>query len=356
MDVIGLEGVTLRVNAALAAEIGLNESIVLLQIEWWIRHSTNERDGKRWTYQSLSEMNEKAFPFWSKDTINRAVNNLLAREFIEEGNFNRHQYDKTRWFALNCEAINALAAAQIQTSTSQDRTSTSQNEKWTQQNRTTIPETPQKNPSKEKLIKFPQTREEDSFSDGVDSDKSISKKERDDKSGDGLSYCVNRWGQDVVDRAVIKAQKYGAMNVGGYVRRILENAEAKGEIGVHSNPLVRSMAGSPSPLNPLSHKGRGDLIPEDVTPEREKSTEEMAWDAAYGQLELQLDASNFSTWVRDVVYVGADGGVYVLKAKNTYARDMLQHRLYRNIRRVLSDVLGAEVELRFVVDGEAVAS
>ena len=53
-----------RINPALAKEIGLNESLILLQIEFWISISNNEREGKRWTYQSVRDMQEKSFSFW----------------------------------------------------------------------------------------------------------------------------------------------------------------------------------------------------------------------------------------------------------------------------------------------------
>ncbi len=76
------------------------------------------------------------------------------------------------------------------------------------------------------------------------------------------------------------------------------------------------------------------------------------WEAAYNQLSLQLDRASFQTWLRGAVFVGMDDGKYIIQVKNGYARDMLQHRLYRNVRRVLRDVTGQEVELRFVAAGE----
>ena len=90
----------LRISPTLATEIGLNESIMLLQIEFWISISDNVQEGKRWTYQSVREMKEKAFPFWSLDTINRTVHSLLRKGLLIEGNYNKQKYDKTRWFAL----------------------------------------------------------------------------------------------------------------------------------------------------------------------------------------------------------------------------------------------------------------
>jgi chromosomal replication initiator protein len=76
-----------------------------------------------------------------------------------------------------------------------------------------------------------------------------------------------------------------------------------------------------------------------------------AWNAAFHQLEMQLDRASFDTWVRGATLLGfEDNGVFVVGVRNGYARDMLQHRLYRNVRRVLSDVCGEAVELRFEVN------
>ncbi len=71
------------------------------------------------------------------------------------------------------------------------------------------------------------------------------------------------------------------------------------------------------------------------------------WDSAYHQLELQLDRASFETWLRGACLLGVEGDEFIIGVRNEYARDMLRHRLYRNVRRVLSDVCGKAVELRF---------
>ncbi len=80
-----------------------------------------------------------------------------------------------------------------------------------------------------------------------------------------------------------------------------------------------------------------------------------AWNAAFHQLEMQLDRASFETWLRGAVLLGVEEGVFVIGVRNSFARDMLQHRLYRNVRRVLGDVYGTSVELRFEVDKPAEA-
>jgi chromosomal replication initiator protein len=78
-------------------------------------------------------------------------------------------------------------------------------------------------------------------------------------------------------------------------------------------------------------------------------TPQDAWNAAYNQLELQLDRANFDTWLRPSVFLRIENEVYIIGVHTSYAQDMLQHRLYRNVRRVLNDVLGTKTELRFEV-------
>lgn len=81
-------------------------------------------------------------------------------------------------------------------------------------------------------------------------------------------------------------------------------------------------------------------------------TPQDAWNATYNQLELQLDRASFDTWLRQAFLLRVDDGVYIVGVHNSYARDMLQYRLYRNVRRVLTDVLGTTTELRFEISKE----
>ncbi len=59
------DSIITRIMPSLAQEIGLNECIVLLQICFWIQITNHYRDGQYWTYQSVRDMQEKAFPYWS---------------------------------------------------------------------------------------------------------------------------------------------------------------------------------------------------------------------------------------------------------------------------------------------------
>lgn len=78
-------------------------------------------------------------------------------------------------------------------------------------------------------------------------------------------------------------------------------------------------------------------------------TPKETWNAAYGQLELVLDRASFETWLKAAVFLRYEAGLYIVGVPNEYARDMLQNRLYRNIRKVISDVAGEACELRFEI-------
>ncbi len=73
------------------------------------------------------------------------------------------------------------------------------------------------------------------------------------------------------------------------------------------------------------------------------------WKSAYHQLELQLERPTFETWLKGAALLNVEEGVFVIGVGNTYARDMLQLRLYRTIRRAVCDAAGETVELRFEV-------
>ena len=159
------EPYVLRVSPALAKEIGLNESILFLQIEYLIRISnTEEIEGKSWTYQSLQKMHDEYFPWWSISTISRIAQSLQEMELIHIGNFNRRAYDRTQWYALNEVEINRLKSVKI-------NEAILQNEKWNTsnckmddrklqndilQNERPIPKTPTETPTNIEMV-FPET-------------------------------------------------------------------------------------------------------------------------------------------------------------------------------------------------------
>lgn len=79
------------------------------------------------------------------------------------------------------------------------------------------------------------------------------------------------------------------------------------------------------------------------------------WQAALGELELQMTRAMFDTWLRDTRCIAfEDEHRLVIGVKNGYAVEWLENRLYTVIQRVLHHIGGPEVEARFVVwEGKA---
>lgn len=61
------------INPDLARHVGLNEAIILQQLNYWIEATESgiEHEGRRWVYNTQEQWREQ-FPFWSVDTVKRA--------------------------------------------------------------------------------------------------------------------------------------------------------------------------------------------------------------------------------------------------------------------------------------------
>lgn len=73
------------------------------------------------------------------------------------------------------------------------------------------------------------------------------------------------------------------------------------------------------------------------------------WQAALGELQLELTRATFDTWLRDARLVAHEDGTFIIGVANTYARDWLQSRLHSVILRILTRLAGRTVAVRFVV-------
>lgn len=90
----------------------------------------------------------------------------------------------------------------------------------------------------------------------------------------------------------------------------------------------------------------------------DKLTAHQAWDAAYHQLSLQLARSTFDTYLRAATLTGFEADCFMVRVHNAYARDMLQHRhqLYNTATRILRDVTGRDVSIRYETDDVAASA
>lgn len=84
----------------------------------------------------------------------------------------------------------------------------------------------------------------------------------------------------------------------------------------------------------------------------ENHTAQKIWDITSNQLEHQLGRANFDTWLRPArLRKVKKDGTFVVKVHNESARNMLQHRLYKNVHRALSMVTGnSDIKIQFITE------
>ncbi len=83
---------------------------------------------------------------------------------------------------------------------------------------------------------------------------------------------------------------------------------------------------------------------------------ERLWQAALGQIQLEMPRASYDTWVRDAELLAYEDGEFIVGVRNAYARDWLQARLLPTIKRILTGMAGRTVEVRFIVWQDELAS
>ena len=74
-----------------------------------------------------------------------------------------------------------------------------------------------------------------------------------------------------------------------------------------------------------------------------------AWQAALGQLQLEMPKAAYDTWVRDAELISATDDVFQIGVRNAYARDWLDSRLRSTITKLLSGSLNRPIEINFEI-------
>ncbi len=76
---------------------------------------------------------------------------------------------------------------------------------------------------------------------------------------------------------------------------------------------------------------------------------ERLWQAALGQLQVEMPRAAFDTWVRDAEFLSFEDGNLLVGVRNAFARDWLEDRLKLTVNRVLTGIAGRTMQVRFVV-------
>ncbi|MBO0602535.1 conserved phage C-terminal domain-containing protein [Sporosarcina sp. E16_3] len=100
----------LQVISSLAMLVGLNAAILLQQLHFKSLISTNVRNGYKSVYKTYEERKNEEFPFWSVDTIKRAIRRLEDSGYIiSTSSYYRMKMDKTKWNRINYTKLQSQA-------------------------------------------------------------------------------------------------------------------------------------------------------------------------------------------------------------------------------------------------------
>ena len=96
----------LVINPQLAERIGLNEAIVLQQLKYWLNETESgvDYEGRRWVYNTIDQW-QKQFPFWSPETVKRALTSLQKQGLVSAEKLAKAKHDHTNHYAINYQSV-----------------------------------------------------------------------------------------------------------------------------------------------------------------------------------------------------------------------------------------------------------
>lgn len=109
------DGNVLVFNPLVAQALGLNEAIILEQIQYWIRKVKEQKeiDNQVWTYNSYPKWRKENFPFISESEIRRSIKKLEVWGILISNEYNKMKGDRTKWYAINVPKLYEVVAEKL---------------------------------------------------------------------------------------------------------------------------------------------------------------------------------------------------------------------------------------------------
>jgi len=93
-----------KFNIEDAKEYGVECATILHNLRHWldknVANGKNVHDGRVWTYNSAKAFAD-LFPYLTEKQIYRRLKKLESEGILITGNYNKHNYDQTKWYTLN---------------------------------------------------------------------------------------------------------------------------------------------------------------------------------------------------------------------------------------------------------------
>ena len=92
-----------QIDSKVAKDVGFVGAILFWHIAFWIKknkaNGKNFHDGEYWTYSSVKGFSEY-FEDLTEAQILQALKNLIAKNYLKTGEYNKARYDRTKWYAF----------------------------------------------------------------------------------------------------------------------------------------------------------------------------------------------------------------------------------------------------------------
>ena len=76
---------------------------------------------------------------------------------------------------------------------------------------------------------------------------------------------------------------------------------------------------------------------------------DQVWQAALGELQLQMTKPTFETWVKPSKVIAYEDGEFIIAVPTAFIKDWLERKLLSSFKRSLAGILGRSVDVTFVV-------
>lgn len=99
----------LTISPNLAVKIGLNETIFVQQLQFWLSRKAGICDeyGCRWIYNSVRQWQQQ-FPFWSESTIKRTIRSVEEKGVVRSRTMG-DAFNRTKAYTINYERIEEIS-------------------------------------------------------------------------------------------------------------------------------------------------------------------------------------------------------------------------------------------------------
>lgn len=84
-----------------------DKAIMLQQIHYWLLRSKNIVDGHRWVFNTVKGWHEQ-FPWLAEKTVQRYLKDLCDRGLLITANYNKANFDRTKWYRIDYDALDNL--------------------------------------------------------------------------------------------------------------------------------------------------------------------------------------------------------------------------------------------------------